>query len=201
MEWTSQSEGGSVETRVQPSSQYRIAYLSRDFEQYLWFSANYGNYLQIEYFEDREDLLLALQEYFPADAILAHVKSGAWDLLDEVRENSGLGNVPFIVMVDKLSPAVIKNAKAKRADDIFAIDFATGDLLTRLHYFTEGVREDSGRGDQDTLLEACYRRGLHRWRCASSLSCLYSRSHPDQTGFQRTCFLQVQKGRERVQDL
>jgi lipopolysaccharide/colanic/teichoic acid biosynthesis glycosyltransferase len=137
MEWTSQSEGGSVETRVQPSSQYRIAYLSRDFEQYLWFSANYGNYLQIEYFEDKEDLLLALQEYFPADAILAHVKSGAWDLLDEIRENSGLGNVPFIVMVDKLSPAVIKNAKAKRADDIFAIDFANGDLLTRLHYFTK----------------------------------------------------------------
>jgi lipopolysaccharide/colanic/teichoic acid biosynthesis glycosyltransferase len=138
MEWTSQSdEGTSVEAKVPPSSQYRIAYLSKDFEQYLWFSANYGNFLQIEYFEEKDDLLKALQEYFPADAILAHVKSGAWELLDQIRSSPGFGNVPFVVLVEKLSPALIKNAKIKKADDIFATDFTQGDLLTRLRYFTK----------------------------------------------------------------
>jgi len=137
MEWTSQSDGTSVETKVSPSAQYRIAYLTKDFEQYLWFSANYGSYLQIEYFEEKEGLLKAIQEYFPADAILAHVKSGAWELLDTVRNNPGFGNIPFIVLVDNLNPAVIKNAKAKKADDIFPTDFSEGDLLNRLHYFTK----------------------------------------------------------------
>lgn len=137
MEWTSQSEGTSVDSKVPPSSQYRIAYLSKDFEQYLWFSANYGNYLQIEYFEDKEDLLKALQEYFPADAILAHVKSGAWELLDQVRSNPGFGNIPFVVLVENLNPAVIRNARAKKADDIFPADFSEGDILTRLRYFTK----------------------------------------------------------------
>ena len=137
MEWTTQSEGISLDTRVQPSSQYRIAYLTKDFEQYLWFSANYGSFLQIEYFEEKDDLLKAIQEYFPADAIVAHVKSGAWDLLDTVRNSPGFGNIPFIVMVDSLNPAVVKNARAKKADDIFAVDFSEGDLITRLHYFTK----------------------------------------------------------------
>ncbi|WP_229216430.1 sugar transferase [Dyadobacter sp. 3J3] len=137
MEWTSQSEGTSIDSNVPPSSQFRIAYLSKDFEQYLWFSANYGNYLQIEYFEDKDDLLKALQEYFPADAILAHVKSGAWELLDQVRSTPGFGNIPFVVLVENLNPAVIRNAKAKKADDIFATDFSEGDLLTRLRYFTK----------------------------------------------------------------
>jgi len=138
MEWTSQSdEGTSTEAKVPPSSQYRIAYLSKDFEQYLWFSANFGNFLQIEYFEEKDDLLKALQEYFPADAILAHVKSGAWELLDQIRSSPGFGNVPFVVLVEKLSPVLIKNAKIKRADDIFATDFTDGDLLVRLRYFTK----------------------------------------------------------------
>jgi len=137
MEWTSQSEGTSVDTKVPPSSQYRIAYLTKDFEQYLWFSANYGAYLQIEYFEDKNVLLKALQEYFPADAIIAHVKSGAWELLDTVRNNPGFGNIPFIVLVENLTPALIRNAKSKKADDIFPVDFSDGDLLTRLHYFTK----------------------------------------------------------------
>lgn len=137
MEWTNQSEGVAIETKVLPSAQYRIAYLTKDFEQYLWFSANYGSYLQIEYFEDKEQLLKALQDYFPADAILAHVKSGAWELLDTVRNNAGFGNIPFIVLVDSLNPAVIKNARVKKADDIYATDFEDGDLLTRLHYFTK----------------------------------------------------------------
>lgn len=120
-----------------PSAQYRVAYLTKDFEQYLWFSANYGSHLQIEYFEDKNTLLNAVKDYFPADVIIAHVKGGAWELLDEVRSNPAFGNLPFVVLVDKLSPAVIRNAKAKKADDIFATDFGEGDLLTRLQYFTK----------------------------------------------------------------
>lgn len=115
MELTNQSEGISLDPKVQPSSQYRIAYLTKDFEQYLWFSANYGSFLQIEYFEEKDDLMKALQEYFPADAIIAHVKSGAWELLDTVRNSPGFGNIPFIVLVDNLTPAVVKNARSKKS--------------------------------------------------------------------------------------
>jgi len=120
-----------------PSAQYRVAYLTKDFEQYLWFSANYGSHLQIEYFEDKDSLLNAIKDHYPADVIIAHVKGGAWELLDTVRSNPAFGNLPFIVLVDKLSLAVVRNAKAKKADDIFATDFADGDLLTRLQYFTK----------------------------------------------------------------
>ncbi|TDE10242.1 sugar transferase [Dyadobacter psychrotolerans] len=126
-----------VDTKVPPAALYRVAYLTKDFEQYLWFSANYGSYLQIEYFEEKDDLLNALQDYFPADVIIAHVKSEGWALLDIIRGNAGLGNLPFIILVDKLSPALVRNAKEKKADDIFATDFTDGDLLTRLHYFTK----------------------------------------------------------------
>ena len=117
---------------IPPSAQYRVAYLTKDFEQYLWFSANYGSHLQIEYFEEKDTLLSALKDYFPADVIIAHVKGGAWELLDTVRSNPAFGNLPCVVLVDKLNPAVIRNAKAKKADDIFATDFIEGDLLTRL---------------------------------------------------------------------
>ncbi|MCF2444141.1 sugar transferase [Dyadobacter sp. CY345] len=137
MEWTSQSEVTFVDTKVPPSAQYRIAYLTKDFDQYLWFVANYGAFLRIEYFEEKEELLRALQDYFPADAILAHVKSGAWELLDTVRNSPGFGNIPFIVLVENLNPAVVKNARVKKADDIFATNFSEGDLLNRLHYFTK----------------------------------------------------------------
>jgi lipopolysaccharide/colanic/teichoic acid biosynthesis glycosyltransferase len=125
------------DTKTPPSATYRVAYLSKDFEQYLWFSANYGNYLQIEYFEEGEALLAAIQDYFPADVIMAHVKGGGWPLLDQVRSNPAMGNLPFVILVDKLTPALIRNAKDKHADDIFPADFSEGDLLTRLNYFTK----------------------------------------------------------------
>lgn len=116
---------------------YRVAYLSKDFEQYLWFSANYGAYLQIEYFEDKETLFSAIQDYFPADVIIAHVKGEAWQLLDQVRNSSALGNIPFVLLVDRITPGLIKNAREKRADDIFPSDFSEGDILTRINYFSK----------------------------------------------------------------
>lgn len=137
MELGHQSSVTFADTKVPPAALYRVAYLTKDFEQYLWFSANYGSYLQIEYFDRKEDLLNAVQDYFPADVIIAHVKSEGWALLDIVRGNTSMGNLPFIILVDKLSTALIRNAKDKKADDIFATDFTDGDLLTRLHYFTK----------------------------------------------------------------
>lgn len=137
MEFNHQPALTSDDKKIPPSALYRVAYLSKDFEQYLWFSANYGSHLQIEYFEEKENLLTAIQEYFPADVIIAHVKGGAWPLLDQVRSNPAFGNLPFVVLVDRLTPALIKNAKEKKADDIFPADFSEGDLLTRLHYFTK----------------------------------------------------------------
>jgi lipopolysaccharide/colanic/teichoic acid biosynthesis glycosyltransferase len=124
---------GDLKTNI--LARYRVAYLAKDFEQYLWFSANYGNDLQIEYFEEKDNLLLAVTDYFPADVIIAHVKGGAWGLLDQVRNNPAIGNLPFIVLVDKLTPGLIKNAREKRADDIFPADLSKGDIITRLNYF------------------------------------------------------------------
>jgi len=137
MELNQKSVDTAVDAKAVPSALYRVAYLSKDLDQYLWFSANYGSLLQIEYFEEKEDLLSALKENFPADAIIAHVKGGAWELLDIIRSNPIFGNLPFIVVVEKLSAAVIRNAKSKKADDVFSANFSEGDLMTRLRYFTK----------------------------------------------------------------
>jgi len=64
MELNQKTAGTSVELKPVPSALYRVAYLSKDFDQYLWFSEHYGSFLQVEYFEEKEDLLSALKENF-----------------------------------------------------------------------------------------------------------------------------------------
>jgi lipopolysaccharide/colanic/teichoic acid biosynthesis glycosyltransferase len=133
MELTSTSTGMPVESKS-PVAFYRVIYLSNDFGQYLWFSERYGDSLQAEYFDNMQSVLSSLDD-FPADAVIAHVDSGGWELLDLIRQSSGLGNIPFILLSNKLTHEVIQMAKAKRADDVFTVRFDTGDLMTRLRYF------------------------------------------------------------------
>lgn len=134
MEMTGTSAGIVTEIKSH-AAHYRVIYLNEDFDQYLWFAEKYQEWLQVEYFDSKEDVLAALEDNFPADVVLAHTESGGLELLKSIRQTTRFGNIPFILMVDRLSDEAIKNAKINRADDIFSVKFNDGDLLTRIRYF------------------------------------------------------------------
>ncbi|WP_279679523.1 sugar transferase [Dyadobacter pollutisoli] len=134
MELTSTSPGMVVETKSY-TAQFRVMYLNADLDEYLRFSERYEETLQAEYFASKESVLEALNENYPADVILAHAASGGLELLDIIRGSSGFGNIPFVLMVDRLSQEGIDTAKARHADDIFSVRFDDGDLVTRIRYF------------------------------------------------------------------
>lgn len=134
MELTGTSEGMIVEQRLYSPS-FRVIYLNSDWDQYIRFSEQFEETLQVEYFDSQEGVLQALYENYPADVILAHVDSGGVELLETIRSNSGFGNIPFVLLVNKLSREAIEMARTKHADDIYSVRFDNGDLITRLKYF------------------------------------------------------------------
>lgn len=117
------------------TAQFRVVYLNDSFEQYLRFLEKFGDVLQVEYFDSQRTLLDALEDNFPADAVIAHTGSGGWHLLNSIRTNSSFGNIPFVLVVDKLTPELINKARIRKADDIFPASFDHGDLITRIRYF------------------------------------------------------------------
>ena len=134
MELTSTSEGMVAEPKSYVA-QFRVVYLHKDLEEYLKFSVKYEESLQTEYFENKDAVLAALEEHYPADIILAHAESGGVALLDTIRNSPGFGNIPFVLLVDNLSQSAVELARKHRADDIFSVKFDEGDLLTRIRYF------------------------------------------------------------------
>jgi lipopolysaccharide/colanic/teichoic acid biosynthesis glycosyltransferase len=132
----------SVEKLVQEellinSTVFRVAYLSNNFEQFIAFTERFGDVVKTEFFGNSDSLLHALYDYFPADVIIASVDRGGWQLLDHVRSNTRFGNIPFILLVNKITPEIIQKAKDKKSDDVFSYQFTEGDLVTRLHYFVK----------------------------------------------------------------
>ena len=116
-------------------AQFRVIYVHHDFQEYLRFTERFAEYLQVEYFDSPAGALEALRENYPADVIVAHDGSGGVDLLDTIRSSAGFGNIPFVLLVDKLSRQAIDLARARHADDVFSINFDDGDLITRIKYF------------------------------------------------------------------
>lgn len=114
---------------------FRVIYLNSDWDQYIRFSEQFEETLQVEYFDSREGVLHALYENYPADVILAHVDSGGVELLETIRNNTGFGNIPFVLLVNQLTRESIETARKKHADDIYSVRFDNGDLITRLKYF------------------------------------------------------------------
>jgi len=134
MELTVTPESPNPEFRAH-IAQFRVVYLNKNFEQYLQFAEQYKDSLQVEYFETKESLLNALENNYPADVVLAHIGSGGWELLDQIRHSSSFGNIPFVLLVERLNDRYIREARLKHADDIFPMDFGQGDLITRIRYF------------------------------------------------------------------
>lgn len=116
-------------------AQFRVIYVHNDFQEYLRFVERFAEYLQVEYFDTPDGALQALGENFPADVIVAHDASGGIELLDRIRKSAGFGNIPFVLLADRLSRQAIDLARSKHADDIFSVNFDDGDLITRIKYF------------------------------------------------------------------
>lgn len=130
--------GTTTETAAAGKSyvaQFRVIYIHNDFQEYLRFVEQFAEYLQVEYFDTPAGALGALKENFPADVIVAHDRSGGIELLDTIRKSAGFGNIPFILLVDRLSRQAIDLARSKHADDVFSVNFDDGDLITRVRYF------------------------------------------------------------------
>ena len=134
MELTSTSEGMVVEQKSH-APLFRVIYLNSDWDQYIRFAEQFEETLQVEFFDSQDGVLHALYENYPADVILAHVDSGGIELLETIRNNTGFGNIPFVLLVNKLSREAIETARKKHADDIYSVQFDNGDLITRLKYF------------------------------------------------------------------
>lgn len=116
-------------------AQFRVIYVHHNFQEYLRFTERFEEYLQVEYFDTPAGALGALKENYPADVIVAHDESGGVELLDTIRNSAGFGNIPFVLLVDRLSRQAIDLARAKHADDVFSVNFDDGDLITRIKYF------------------------------------------------------------------
>ncbi|WP_304488632.1 sugar transferase [Dyadobacter sp. CY323] len=134
MELTMTPPATTVETKSY-AAQFRVIYLNKDLDHYLQFSQKFADSLQVEYFGSKEGVLEALEENYPADVIVAHAGSGGLELLDMIRSTAGFGNIPFVLMVDRLTRESVETARAKHADDVFSVTFDEGDLLTRIKYF------------------------------------------------------------------
>ncbi|HWV33613.1 MAG TPA: sugar transferase [Dyadobacter sp.] len=116
-------------------AQFRVIFVHHNFQEYLRFTERFEEYLQVEYFDTPAGALEALKENYPADVIVAHDMSGGVELLDTIRSSAGFGNIPFVLLVDRLSRQAIDLARARHADDVFSVNFDDGDLITRIKYF------------------------------------------------------------------
>src|SRR5690349_19914381 len=115
-------------------AQFMVIYVHHNFQEYLRFTDRFEEYLQMEYFDTPASALEASKENYPADVIVAHDGSGGVELLDTIRNSAGFGNIPFVLLVDRLSRQAIDVARAKHADDVFDVNFDDGDLITRIKY-------------------------------------------------------------------
>lgn len=115
----------------------RVVYLNKDYEQSIRFIENFGDRLQIEYFDTMRGALKALEEHYPADAVIASLEAGGKPLLEAIHNSAWLRKIPTILTVERLTPELIQEARRMKVDDIFPSNFDRGDLLTRLHYFVK----------------------------------------------------------------
>lgn len=125
---------GAMEADELNNAPYRVAFLYDSYEQYLLFLEKFASRLYIECFNSPQGILEALHIGFPADAIIASVDNGGWDLLAALRSSSNFANIPILLVTKELTPEIIEEARKQKADDIFDEKFEEGDLLVRLHY-------------------------------------------------------------------
>lgn len=124
----------SMENFEEGGTQYRIGFLYDSYAQYAAFTTNFDSHFSIESFSGADLLLQALWGGYPADALVASTENGGWELLETLRSDPKLANIPLILLTGKLSSALIQRARALRADDIFDGNFTQGDLLQRLRF-------------------------------------------------------------------
>lgn len=113
----------------------RILYLEEDPIANLEFIKTFGHQLNIKPLDTADEIYQALQDYYPADAVIASRQSGGLSLLRRIRSVSWLKSLPFILTVDSLTPEALLEAQEAGASDVFPRDFRQGDIVVRLRYF------------------------------------------------------------------
>ncbi len=121
-------------TYFKEQTQFRVVLLCESQKQYISFARRFSKSLTSEHFESSEELLSALATGYSADAIVASTGEQGWTVLNTVRSNPKLSQIPVIMLTEELSPAVIQQARDQKADDVFDEDFTEGDLVKRLQF-------------------------------------------------------------------
>ena len=129
-----------LETPEVGGTPYRIGFLYDSYDQYVAFTTHFDPYFKIESFSGVAPLFQALTEGFPADALVAGTENGGWELLEKLRSDPKMTNLPLILLTGKLSQGMIQRARTLRADDIFDGNFTQGDLLKRLQFLFKKKR-------------------------------------------------------------
>lgn len=121
-----------------------ITFLYHDYEQCLLVSAKLDDALEINYCYGMQEALEVIYSGGNVDVILADERNGGWDLLANLRQSSHFSDIPFIILVEQLTPGNIRRARELKAGDIFQTDISKGDLGLRVNYLAGQKRRLAG---------------------------------------------------------
>lgn len=127
---------------------YQIAFLYSTYEQFIAFTNHFAQHFTIEGFGSSTTMLDALRAGYPADAVVASVENGGWELLEHLRSGPKFANIPVILLTQQLSAPIIQRARAMKADDIFEADFTEGNMLQRIQFFWKRKRYQTSTAAQ-----------------------------------------------------
>ncbi len=144
----------------------RIVLLSNSQKQHTSFARRFAGALDIKSFTSGEELLDALAAGYPADAIVASTEGEGWEVLNTVRSNAKLSQIPVIMLAHELTPEVIQQARFQKADDVFDEEFTEGDLVMRLQFL---LRKKWYATDFASPMARHFRAGTPFWKRISDI--------------------------------
>ena len=113
----------------------KIIFIEKDDNTIVDFLKKFGKKMHIKIMSSAEECLNYLKTTYPPDAIVINKHNGGLKLLDTLRGQAWTRSLPVIITCDYITPGLIKEVLGKGGDDVYPVDFSTGDLIVRLDYF------------------------------------------------------------------
>ncbi|WP_253534098.1 MULTISPECIES: sugar transferase [Emticicia] len=113
----------------------KIIFIERDDKVVVDFLKKFGKKIHIKIMGTPEDCLNYLKNTYPPDAIVINKGNDGLKFLETIRGQAWTRSLPVIVTSENITAGLIKEVQEKGGDDIYPIDFSSGDLIVRLEYF------------------------------------------------------------------
>ncbi len=120
---------------INPLPLLRILYLEEDTKLEIQFIRTFSTQLNIRPVQSAEDMLSALLDHYPADAIVIPITDETLEVVKQIRSTPWLRPIPIIFTAPVLSRSLIERTIQLGGQEIFPSDFSRGDLVERLNYF------------------------------------------------------------------